>query len=195
MANKRIEILMVRHGEHEDNVLKPESVSNLYRNAGGSLTDYVREHGIKPEGTLIRHSDEARTNYTGKAIIAGALGLQPVPKSQQDLDALSFDGIDIMEDRRLGFSHTKFNWDALKADPPAYLARWLADPDATTYEGVEITPYSTIIQAGRSTLSDTLDKLIDDERELGILATHASVVDALAIAAAISSEVKPFHNS
>ena len=191
MKTERKVLLMVRHGEHEDNVLNPESIANLCRNAGGSLTDYVREHGIKPEGTLIRHSDEVRTNYTGKAVIAGALGLTPVPQSQQDLDALSFDGIDIREDGRLSFSDTRFNWDVLKADPPAYLAKWLDNPNATTYDGIEITPYSEIIGAGYRTLQDSLFDLVSGRKDLGVLATHASVVEGIAIAAVNSARDTP----
>lgn len=198
MTIERKVLLMVRHGEHEDNVLTPESVQRIYDNTGSSLRDFVREHSIEPRDTLMRHSNAPRTEYTGRAVIAGALDLQPTPRSHQDLDALSFDGIDIKEIKKLGYGHMKFNWDALVEDgdpnSETYLSRWLADPRATIYEGVEITPYNEIIQEGRDTLLDTLDTLFNNERNFGIIATHGAIAEALVIAAINPTRSTPVKN-
>ncbi|MBS3098700.1 hypothetical protein J4462_00650 [Candidatus Pacearchaeota archaeon] len=200
MDTKRKIIVLARHGDtpvvdgKRQDALTDESVRNIYGKAESSLAQFVIEYGVTPQRTFLRHSDKRRTVYTGKAILAGALGLRPIPQSSSDLDTLDFSDLDIQEHSGLGYEGSKYNEPVLMKNPEDYLVRWFANPRATTYECVEITPYQKVIDSGRKTLVDALGIAISGERDLGVVATHSSIVEALTLAAVNSARKNPAAN-
>lgn len=197
MKTQRKVILLTRHGEtpkkgsRRGDALVPESVTRLYENTGGSIRPFVQGFNIQPKDSFLIHSDKVRTLYTGQAILAGAFGLTPVPQSQEDLAEIDFSGVDTREDPRLGYEGTKYNEEEMFRDMPAYFERWFADPTATTYDGVPITPFNEVIEKSRNCLVDALGNVIEGGKDLGVLSTHGSIVDAMAIAALNSARSTP----
>jgi hypothetical protein len=201
MNVKRKILVLTRHGQTPKGIagnspaydsITPESVVSLYENVGGSLQDFVEENDIIPEDAFLRHSDKQRTLATGKAILAGAFALQPAPRTQEDLVRMNIEDIDVLEDSRLGYEGTKFNEPEILKDMSLYLDRWFANPDAMKYEGVEITPFNEVIGKGRVALEDSFAQMLGSEKkDLGVLATHASITEALTIAALNSARRTP----
>jgi len=197
MNTKRKVIVLARHGDTpiidgiRQDAVTNASIKRLYESVGDSLVSYVQDNDVTAQRSFLRHSDKKRTLYTGKAILAGTLGLQPLPQSYHDLDKLDFSGLDIQEHSGLGYEGTKYNEPVLLKNPEDYLIRWFTNPEATTYEGVEITPYKEVIETGRKTLVDALEVAIDGKKDLGVLATHASIVEALTLAAINSAKETP----
>ena len=200
MDTKRKIIVLTRHGDtpevdgERQDAVTDKSVRKLYDYTGSPLASFVRENNVSPQKVFLRHSDKKRTFYTGEAILAGALGFKPIPQSQDDLDKLDFSGVDIQEHTGLGYEGVLYNATELNKDFEGYLIRWLSDPQATEYEGVKITPYNQVIRTGRKTLVDALGLAINGEKDLGVLASHASVVEALTISAVNSGRKSPVKN-
>jgi len=197
MKTQRKVLVLSRHGEtpkkgsERGDALVPESVVRLYENTGRSIRPFVQGLNIQPKDSFLRHSDKARTLYTGQAILAGAFNLQPFPQSQEDLAEIDFSEVDTQEDPRLGYENTKYNEEEMFRDMPAYFEEWFADPTATTYKGVEITPFNEVIERSRRCLVDALGNVIEGGKDLGVLSTHGSIADAMAIAALNSARSTP----
>ena len=200
MDTKRKIIVLTRHGDtpevdgERQDAVTDKSVRKLYDYTGSPLASFVRENNVSPQKVFLRHSDKKRTFYTGEAILAGALGFKPIPQSQDDLDKLDFSGVDIQEHTGLGYEGVLYNEAELKKDLDGYIAKWFSDPKATTYEGIEITPYNEVIGASRKTLVDALGLAVNGEKGLGVLASHASIVEALTINAINSGRKNPVKN-
>src|SRR3989344_1331327 len=60
-------------------------------------------NGYKPGEILVLHSDKKRTWATAATRVAGMRGLTPEPKTQADLEKLSFDGVQFNHDKRLSY--------------------------------------------------------------------------------------------
>ena len=198
MKTKRKIILLTRHGitsnepdSGRDN-LTSDSIIRLYEDTGGFLRESIGSEEIVPQNSFLWYSDKKRTLYTGKAILAGAFKRLPSPKSQEDLGEIDLECVDIQEDPRLSYEGTKYNEKALYSDMSGYFDRWFADPTANTYEGVEITPYNQVIETGRRCLVDALGNVLSGGKDLGVLATHGSIVDAINMVAINSARSTPF---
>lgn len=197
----RKKIVLTRHGvkpktgnlevDSKVDAINPESIRRIYDNTGIPLREFVEDNNVTLETSFLRHSDKKRTVQTGKAVLAGAFGFQPTPESQEDLDRFYFVGVDIKQDDRLGYEGTKFNTKKLFANMALYIDNWLAAPNATECDGVPITPYNEVIRAGKDTLVDALGQVIEGEKDLGVIASHASVVDAIALSAINSAIPTP----
>jgi len=191
-------LIITRHGKSPQkpigvgslDELFPDSVTSLFLNTGVPLQQFVIEYGVNPWDSFLRHSGRERTLYTGQAILAGALRLEPKigenpPRSQEDLENYPYDGIAIQADPRLGYD------DVLLNDKPVedgmgvseYLQRWVDDPNAETFEGAPITSFNDVLQTGKANLVGALVNLIHGNKDLGVLATHALLVEPIVMTA------------
>ena len=190
MKTKRKTLVITRHGKTpinpENNMsmdnLLDESVQSIHRNTGDSLRDFVVEYDVRPEDSFVKHSGKKRTVYTAKAILSGAFGLQ-FPQSEADLDRLNLRDINFSEDPMLSYEGIKSNTDKFFKDMSGYTNRWFADPDATQYDGVEITSFNDLIKTRKNTLVDALGYMINGDKDLGILSTHGTIAEPLVMAA------------
>ncbi|MFH1290019.1 MAG: hypothetical protein ABIH92_01280 [Nanoarchaeota archaeon] len=196
MKTERKILVMGRHGVKQrgkgrDNLLTPTSIARLYA-AGASLRDIVAAYNISPEGTFLRHSKEARTLRTGKALLTGAFNRQ-VPQTNKQLDELDLDGTDVRFDPRLcyGIIGEDFKFDLpayLRDGEHTYMVNWVANPDARQYPNgsdAEITSFNDVVRTSRACLVDNLGYILDsgNAKKLGVLATHGGIVEGLAVAA------------
>ncbi len=187
MKTQRKILVMTRHGDTLNvdgkrlDAITGDSITRLYENTGGVLRPHTKSDNT--ETAFLYHSDKKRTLYTGKAILAGAFYLFPIPTSQEDLDNLSFHGAEIQVDSRLGYEDLAYNEEAVEKEGlEEYIRKWIAQPKATEYGGVRITPFNEVVQRSRKCLQNAISTL-EHGKKLGVLATHGSLVEALAIAA------------
>jgi hypothetical protein len=194
MGTERKVLLISRHGVKKGNDIVPVSIAKLYAQNGGDLGDYCRSCGASPKEGFLRHSNQIRTLRTGKAILAGAFQI-PIEASSEFLDTLTIPEIDVAEMKELCYpADLKFNEEAAKNKEAQYLSDWFAYPDATSYEGVEITPYRETAKQSQLGLESAMRHLMlhSDKgvfipsRKFGVLVTHAGITEGL-IAAAINS--------
>ena len=188
-----------REGEPADDAsLTPESIQEMYHSAKAALRGFVIDHGVEPADVFVAHSHRRRTKYTGLTRVAGAYALQSTPSSHEDLDAM-YEGqvpqIELAVDPRLAFEDMKFNEGAFQTQgDKAYIARWVGNPVATDYDGVNITPFTESVRRKGPCLVDALGRLIRGEKGLGVLATHAGVAESLIAAAVNSGRSSPVDN-
>ena len=111
MDIKRRFLVVTRHGEAPKDPetktsldeLMPGSVRNIYVRTGGNLRPFVRDKGVTLDKSAIAHSGWKRTLATGKAIIAGAFDLIPIPDTMTDLNGINFSGVEISFEPRLEY--------------------------------------------------------------------------------------------
>ena len=199
METERKILVISRHGKTpngEDGLsldsLLPESVNSLYEKARAELGDETAAYNILPHASFLRHSDKVRTLNTGRSILAGIFGFEPKPEREEDLEeSPHFRRIETAEDEMLSYENLKFNEDAIiTLGLPQYIERWFAQPDATKYEGVEITPFNELLRTRRPCLADAVRILVRN-KDIGVLGTHASIADALTMIAVNSARKTP----
>jgi len=201
MTTERKIILFTRHGKpltdrdgNRLDAITPASIKRVYQKANEVLGDFVAKYHLTPGGIFMRHSDAKRTVDTGRASLAGALSYEPIPESQEDLDRIPFPGLNIGEDQRISYGGAKYNVNAFKKNPDRYVERWISNPDATAYEGVEVTPFNEVVQDGKDCWGDSFDSLSRREKNLGVLSTHSGIAEALMAAAVNSGRRNPIDN-
>lgn len=194
MANRKI-LVFGRHGEapkRDDgssiDTLVPETVTDLYVRIGCPLQGFVAKQGITEGRTYLHHSPTDRTKYTGQAILAAALNLQPLegenpPRSIEDLSNYDFTGIAASEDPRLFFSKPYVNmvvYNANNAVCNGNMDYWLSNPEATEHDGASIESYRSVETRVGAATRDAVQRLMSDSHDFGVLVTHAGIVDTVA---------------
>ncbi len=196
METQRKTLFVGRHGVKNGNDIVPESLARLHAFGQTSLYDFVSQYSVTPEQTFVRHSNEIRTLRTAKAITAGAFQI-PLEFSTQGVDSLALPVKNILQSQSLCYpSNFKFNAEAIKQEGEAvYVTNWVNSPDAKEYKGVEVTPLKDILIQARRGLENALRGSLREDMKLGILATHAGIVEAYAINAINSArEQVPVEN-
>lgn len=208
MTNERKMLLVTRHGRcprASDGVnsldsLLPESFGASYR-TGASLRNFVREQGVTPRETFLRYSEKKRTQYTGETILIGAFGMQPEPENPEDLvkyrQELASQGVDAEALPMLGYNGVELSIDGVKQDGEnQYISNWMADPRATKYHnGESISPFQECLETRSQVLADALKQLAHGDKKLGVVASHAGLVDAIVAGALNSSRRTPINNT
>jgi len=199
METQRKLVVLTRHGVKQNgkgrgNLLRPTSIQRLH-DVGRSLGKYISQEIINPDNTLIRHSDELRTLKTAKAILNGLYNEKVHSLSNRQLDMLQRLCYDVEQDDGLSYgADFKYNKNAFNEQGEGYYtAQWMADPDSTTYEGVEVTSFNEVLKSSETCLANNLAFLISGEHDkrLGILATHNGVIECIAVAAINSGRSSP----
>ncbi len=200
MNTQRNVLVITRHGRkkkqlpHEnpdDASLEEESIIRLYHQ-GKALSPLIVAERIQPADIFIDHSPKIRTKLTGLARVAGAYQMQPVPDSQEALEALPFDGIETQARGKLDFADLVLNESALKAQgDEMYMTRWMAQPDSDVYDGMAVTPFNQFASSRKIYLANTIARLVRGEKRLGVLSTHGGVAEALITSIVNSSRSKP----
>ncbi len=184
---KRKNLIIIRHGvkqkgKGKGNLLRPSSIQSLY-DKGRELRGVV---STDPDKAFIMHSDEARTLRTVKALSNGIYLLDPEISTNNGLNNLTGIPTNIREDPNLSYGPDfKFNETAyVEHGNACYLDNWMRNPKATTYEGVEITPFSDMLRKSKSALKENIGLLINGlTKNLGTLSSHGGLVEAMTAAA------------
>jgi hypothetical protein len=187
----RITMLIGRHGKAPQkpeggsyDELVPEAIPEIYKDTGLPLQAIVQEHGITQETSFLVHTNKIRTLYTGQAIVVGAFDMQPSngtnpPQSQEDLANYDFSKVDTAEDPRFKISTPNINLPIYKefgTDP--CMNYWLANPEATEHEGVPIETYVSLSSRSNEGIKDNIERLISYPKDLGIIVSHGTVIEA-----------------
>ncbi|GEM_PF-3791862 len=180
-----------RHGKKLKNgSLAMISVPVLYGAGSQELRDFVASLGFSPEKAYLRHSDEKRTLDTGRAVLAGAYGLE-VPKSRTALESLALKVFTGFEDPRLGYDSIKANWEAFESmGLDTYLGWLVQNPDANQLGGQEVTPWNQMLQTGREALRDAVTSAYEKNTPLGTINSHAGLTEPLILAAINSRRMR-----
>jgi len=189
--------MITRHGDapKDDNGMSmdsliAESVGRLYDQ--GQQFNEAELGGIDTSRILVRHSDKKRTISTAKARIAGIRGLSK-PEDEEDLANYVFDGVRFDEDAdRVGYRDLKLNM-ALAGEIgfDAYQDRWLADPDAATMGGEEITPFNELIRTRTPVLADVINEMHETGIDFAIVSGHGALSEAMTMGAANTARARP----
>jgi len=197
-----------RHGKKghrgRENSITPESIVELH-GVGANLRDFV--HGAIPDGDysgriFLRNNEQKRTERTGRAVIAGAVGCYDVPRTNGDIDRFSMEWLDSSFDERLSYGElgkdSRFDAKAQKRDGfQKYMRTWVSVPAAGVYPGgygVRITPFYDVLDKSGRCLVDAMEHLIkgnDGKIKLGVLVTSGGLTDGLAITAINSARNRP----
>lgn len=186
MAKKEKLLVLMRHGKAEEDVLLPESIERIYK-IGASLRKEYFPRGLEPEQCFMWHSGKKRTEFTGKALIRGALELEPSSYLQKELEDNyplqdPLQEVWIKRSFLLGYDDLEYNEEELEEDEENYMKIWTADNSATEFKGEPITSYGEMMRRGRAQLVDSIEELILLPADFGVLTTHMTIAEPIAMA-------------
>ena len=186
MAIKTRMLLVTRHGNNKEDELTPESPRAIYQNAGRDLENWASRYQVNQDRAFLHTSGKNRTFHTGMAILAGAFHYD-IPHSFQDVEALvNKMALRVIPNPQLDFANIKFSEEKIKKiGLPKYLEASIEHPDATQIGEAEVTPFNDVVRTRGQYLVETLAQLFhpDYRNDLGVIATHSGVIEALAISA------------
>ncbi len=194
MASRRFYLVLGRHGKAPQkpeggsvDALVPGAVGEIYQAAKSQLFVELLKEIVQLPETFLRHTNKVRTLYSGQALIAGAFALPAegedssyTPHTQEDLqkyDLLQF--IDTAEDSRVGMGTVEpCNLRVYKEQGPAACINYaLRHPEATKHEGVPIEPLVSLGPRTVAAVQDSLDTLVQGRKDLGVLISHATLIE------------------
>ncbi len=164
---------VIREGGLSTNRLLPNSFKEIYMNINKLLKDY---HFSKNE-CFGFYSNKERTLYTLKAILVKTIGMKSkkisrLPSTVDELGAHNFSGIEINNDFRIHNIYSDVNINIAKKDLDATADFWLSNRKACFHKGVKITPFYEIRRRLISLIQESIDKLINEDKNLGIIIGH-----------------------
>lgn len=175
-----------------DKSLSPWSVGNLYKQAKDAFGEYMKDQvsDMGKNRFFISHSSRKRTYFTGIARVAGIFRYEPIPACQKDLQDIRIARNAIGLDKRLDFDDIIFNEDELRKGEEEYISNWVANSGSSNYEGSKITAFDEVVKTRKGCLARALNRL-KSGKDIGILATHGGICEALLTAAINSSRSEP----
>ena len=195
MTNKPKILMIGRHGKAPQlpeggsaDTLVDETITQLY-DVGVPLSEFGFDEG----NSVLAHTKAKRTRTTGEAVLAGAFGYKR-PETVEQL-AKIYDGgnLDVVvQDNRLNLRSPQGNMTLYKKHGAGQgINFWLANPDATEHEGEKICPYNNIEPATKSSMRDAVRRLVSNDNDLGVVVTHASMVEPCMFALVNSARKYP----
>lgn len=192
-------LIVMRHGDtpvdksgSSLDAILDKSVQSLHREFANTLEGHVRQYGVTPDRTFVQHTDKKRTKTTARAALSGAFREhfnRKMPRNEAELHdkrAYDFGAVEEIEDPRLAY-HDQMIHKKVYADKnlgvPAVMQHWLDNPDANTHEHkgevAQIEPFVNVERRTRSALRDSLITLLSGKKDLGVIATHSTLVDTI----------------
>lgn len=163
------------------------TIQRLYEDGARYHGEFIKGAGLKAENIAGIHSPLQRTRQTMYSSLAGALGVEPGPKTLSDLEKLVKTtelgkvSVEMLPD--IGYEHLKINEKAFKEKGNDwYLQYWISDLNRTTMDGKEITPGQAMIGMGDYALMKIADRFLHGFRYVDLKA-HGTTAEWLAIAA------------
>lgn len=205
MAAERILLLWGRHGVAPQkpeggsmDELVPESVTRLH-GKGQQYQEEIAALGATVDTSLQRYTNKVRTQYTGQALIAGALGLVhanelEAPRSQEDLAGYNLRGLNILPERGFNIGRPNINMAVYKdpqRGPNACLDYWLANPNATEHEGEPIESFNSIYERALTGSRMTLTTALDADKRFGVVTGHATTIEPVVLGLVNSGRTIP----
>ena len=173
-----------RSGESKDDPsLNGDSVRAMYHQANEALGEFVINEAIGAEDIFIDYSGLQRTLHTARARVAGAFGLRPIPRRQEDVLGVPVNTVGL--DKILGFEDLKYEEYAYAADEKGYVAKWVANPNVNRLPGGngDVTPFNQVVSSRASYLDYIIKRMTHGNSRFGVVATHSGVIEASAVAA------------
>lgn len=197
MATKRAVFLLGRHGQTPDTGNRNrgdclddsvEAVHAVYQNVVAILGEDARTY--RAERSFGVYSPTTRTLYTTQAGLIAAVDILPregheqsfPPRFQADLSSYDFSTIDMIRDER--FALTRANDAVYKRnnrDATENIDYWLAHPEATTHEGVDIAPFGEVYAETANGLREHIARFHEEQKDCGVLSSHACRIETAVI--------------
>lgn len=190
----------------------PASVKKLHTQGKEDLAEIVRGHNVGPENTFIVGTGKSRTITTGLALASGLLeSHKGPPKHEDELTGGNYDfvkWIDIQKRQgQIGYRGPKDTEGAMMNDevykagkegPAKVVDFWLQNREATEHTGKDkkgrditarITPFTEVYRNAKEVVVESISELLDPtkNKHLGIIASHSTLVEAIATAIIESS--------
>ena len=81
-----------------------------------------------------------------------------------------------------------------KLGTEGYLNQWIANQDSTDFDGVEATPWRAVQERGGLYLRDFVKKTKESNKKLGVVLSHAALMEPMITAAINTTRDTPVKN-
>jgi hypothetical protein len=154
-------------------------VRRLAENIGRPLCDWLNADSREKADISLKHSNKARTMYTGKSVAMGALGMVDAYGTRpEDLSRFEIQRLSTSYDPALDMSHPFVSIQLFKNEGiDAFIDYWLKDRTADTCYGEPIVPFAKLQRRVADCVWESLLELRHGKR-LGIMVSHGGIIEA-----------------
>ncbi len=202
-------LVITRHGDTPVDAegmsldsVTPKSIQTLHNQGRQDLSSLIGDYHPSPDKTFIVGTNKKRTLHTGLALASGVLEThRGEPESEDALRRYDFvNWVDMSEDQsRIGYKGSKDS-SGHSMNEAIYKTKngqvevvdfWLQNRDATEHTGkdkagkditAKITSGRETYDKIKSTVVDGVEKLLNTEKNLGIIVSHSTLVEVAAAA-------------